>query len=311
MRSTTSSPTGRAPAAPALGGGASGASAGTPLTERQQAILDTARQDGEVLVDTLAQDFNVTPQTVRRDLSRLCGLRLLQRTHGGAMIHDGVSNLQYGARKLLAAEAKQAIGERAASLIPNDASLFVNIGTTTEQVAHYLHEHVGMLVLTNNVNVVNILRPCESIELMTAGGRVRREDGGIVGAATVEFVHQFKVDYAVIGASAIESDGTFLDYDPQEVLVAKAIIENARYVMLVGDATKFERSAPVRIGNVASVDHFVTDVAPPRPFADHCRAHGVRLHVAADHGPTGNDTMDHSSPRRAPERADREARHGA
>ena len=92
---------------------------------------------------------------------------------------------------------------------------------------------------------------------------MRREDGGIVGDATVDFIEQFKVDYAVIGTSAIEEDGWFLDYDPREVAVAKAIIENARSVLLVADGMKFQRSAPVRIGHLSQIDHFVTDVAPP------------------------------------------------
>lgn len=241
--------------------------------------MDLARSSGEVVVESLAAEFAVTPQTVRRDLNRLCSLRLLQRTHGGATVHDGVSNLVYQARQQLAADEKAAIGERAAALIPNDSSLFVNIGTTTEHVARYLTDHVGMLVITNNVNVVNILRPCENIRLMTAGGMVRREDGGIIGASTVDFVRQFKVDYAVVGASAIEEDGTLLDYDPREVRVARAIIENARFVVLVCDSTKFERSAPVRIGNISVVDHFVTDRRPPRAFMEHCQAHEVNVEV--------------------------------
>ena len=120
----------------------------------------------------------------------------------------------------------------------------MNIGTTTEQVAHNLSGHVGLTVITNNLNVVNLLRPFEGIEVMSAGGILRREDGGIVGDATVDFIGQFKVDHAVIGVSAIEEDGALLDYDPREVRVAKAIIENARSVILVADGMKFTAQRP-------------------------------------------------------------------
>ena len=174
------------------------------LSRRQREILDIARARGTILVEPLAQRFGVTSQTVRRDLNQLSRLRLLQRIHGGAVPMGGVSNMGYAARLQLAAEGKAAIGRRAAALIPNDASLIVNIGTTTEQVAHNLSGHVGLTVITNNLNVVNLLRPFEGIEVMSAGGILRREDGGIVGDATVDFIGQFKVDHAIIGASAIE-----------------------------------------------------------------------------------------------------------
>lgn len=252
------------------------------LNPRQKEILNHARIRGEVQVEQLAETFNVTPQTIRRDLNQLRELGLLHRVHGGAIVHDGVSNLGYEARRRLSSGEKEAIARCAAQLIPDDTSLFINIGTTTEQVARHLVNRVGLLVITNNINVVNTLRECETIQVMTAGGIVRREDGGIVGDATVDFIAQFKVDFAVVGASAIEVDGTVLDYDPREVRVAQAIIANARSIILVADSTKFERNAPMRITDISRVDYFVTDRMPPPAFADICRERGVTLVIAAE-----------------------------
>jgi DeoR family glycerol-3-phosphate regulon repressor len=249
------------------------------LSQRQKAILEHARIHGEVEVDPLAESFKVTPQTIRRDLNQLCNLRLLQRVHGGALVHGGVENLGYAARSHIAAEEKNTIGKRAAKLIASDSSMFINIGTTTELVAEHLKNHTGLLVITNNLNVVNTLRKSESIEVMTAGGTVRREDGGIVGETTVEFFAQFKVDYAVIGASAIENDGTVLDFDIREVQVAQAIIKNARSVILVADATKFQREAPIRIGNISEMDYFVTDEIPPPEFMKICQSQDVQVEI--------------------------------
>jgi DeoR family glycerol-3-phosphate regulon repressor len=147
----------------------------------------------------------------------------------------------------------------AAALIPNQSSLFINIGTTTEAVSKALLEHNGLMVITNNINVANRMRVFPSIEVVIAGGVVRGSDGGIVGEAAVDFIKQFKVDYAVIGASAIDHDGALLDFDFREVKVAQAIIANARQVILVSDSTKFERTAPVRIGHLSQVDTFITD----------------------------------------------------
>ncbi len=216
------------------------------LPPRHAEILEMAKEHGRVLVDDLAVHFNLTPQTIRKDLNDLCDQRLLTRIHGGALFPSGVQNLEYEARRLIAANEKEAIGRAAANLIPDNASLFVNIGTTTEAVGQALLDRKGLMIITNNINVANKLRVYPDIEVVIAGGVVRGSDGGIVGEAAVDFIRQFKVDFAVIGTSAIDSDGALLDFDFREVKVAQAIMANARHVILVSNSTKFERTAPVR-----------------------------------------------------------------
>lgn len=247
------------------------------LLPRQQAILDLARKIGRVSVEDLAARFDVTPQTIRKDLNELGDRRLVTRVHGGAMVTSSIENMGYEARREIAAREKAAIGRAAAALIPNDASLFINIGTTTEAVARALLQHTGLMVITNNINVANILRAYSAIEVVIAGGVVRRSDGGIVGEAAVDFIRQFKVDFAIVGTSAIDEDGSLLDYDFREVKVAQAIMANARHVILVSDATKFDRTAPVRIATLDQVDTFVTDHLSSTSLRDRLAAADVRL----------------------------------
>jgi DeoR family glycerol-3-phosphate regulon repressor len=245
-----------------------------------------AREAGRVDVDALAAHFGVTPQTVRKDLNELCDQGVLQRFHGGAMLPSSVANLAYEARRQLATDAKRRIGQKAAQLIPNDCSLLINIGTTTEQVAIALRSHTGLMVITNNMNVVNILQGYTRIEVIVAGGVLRHADGGIVGEPAVEFLRQFKVDYAVIGTSGIDDDGALLDYDYREVEVSRKIVESSRHAILVADSLKYGRSAPVRIGHISDMDHFVTDAAPPARLARICEESQVAVDVAD--GAAGN-----------------------
>jgi DeoR family glycerol-3-phosphate regulon repressor len=255
------------------------------LTNRQRDIIALARAQGRVEVEDLATRFAVSPQTIRKDLNDLCDRRLMSRVHGGAVVSSGVENVAYQARRLIAQAEKRAIGSAAARLLPNNASLFINIGTTTEEVARALHDHEGLLVITNNLNVANLLYPLPDIDVIMTGGPVRRADGGVVGSAAVDFVRQFKVDYAVIGTSAIEEDGSLLDFDYREVRVARAIIENSRHVVLVADSSKVERNAPVRIGHLSEVDIFVTDELKSPELRALCRSHGVRVvEVGASEG---------------------------
>ncbi len=251
-----------------------------PVSPRQSEIVARARRDGRVAVDDLAVQFEVTPQTIRKDLNELCDRRILQRVHGGAVYPSSVTNVAYDSRRMLAAEGKRRIGLATAALIPDNTSLILNIGTTTEQVAAALRRHRGIMVITNNLNAAHILREAPAVEVVIAGGVVRRSDGGVVGEATVDFVRQFRVDFAVIGVSAIDEGGELLDYDYREVRVAQEIIRHARQTILVADAMKFERRAPVRIAHLSEVDIFVTDRPPPAATAALCAEQGVQLVVA-------------------------------
>jgi DeoR family glycerol-3-phosphate regulon repressor len=244
---------------------------------RQQEILNLARAQGRVSVDDLALRFDVTPQTIRKDLNELCERHLVSRVHGGAIIASGVENIAYEARRFIAQTEKRAIGAAAARIIPNNASLFINIGTTTEEVARALAGHEDLLVITNNLNVATLLYRHPRIEVIMAGGPVRRSDGAVIGAAAVDFVTQFKVDFAIIGTSAVEEDGSLLDFDVREVRVARAIIDNARKVILVADRMKLARTAPVRIGHLSDVDIFITDALTSPAIADVCRAANVEV----------------------------------
>ncbi|MFN3718146.1 MAG: DeoR/GlpR family DNA-binding transcription regulator [Rhizobium rhizophilum] len=247
------------------------------FSARQAEIMALAKEQGRVLVEELAARFAVTPQTIRKDLNDLCDARALNRIHGGAVFPSGNENVKYEARRSMAATEKQAIGRAAADLIPDNSSLFINIGTTTEAVGDALVDHKELMVITNNINVANHLRVFPSIEVVIAGGVVRGSDGGIVGEAAVDFIRQFKVDFAVIGVSAIDEDGALLDFDFREVKVAQAIIANARHVILVSDASKFERTAPVRIGHISQVQTFITDHCPSDSIRTICAEQDVHL----------------------------------
>lgn len=250
------------------------------LQPRQVDILEIARRDGRVEVDHLSHHFGVTPQTIRKDLNELCDMEKLQRVHGGAMFPSSTVNLAYQSRRDLASDGKARIAQAVAAMIPDNASVILNIGTTTEQVAHAIRQHKGLLAITNNLNVAFILSDAEDVEVVVAGGMVRKSDRGIVGAAAIDLIRQFKVDFAVIGSSAIDESGELLDFDYREVRVAQVILEQARQKILVADTMKFQRRAPVQIGHLGEMDTFVTDADPPGEIAEICRASGVELVIA-------------------------------
>lgn len=248
-----------------------------PQSFRQTDILDLARQQGKVTVDDLAARFGVTHQTIRRDLGDLAEAGHLERVHGGAMLPSGVTNIGYEDRRGLNAEAKARIARRCAEAIPGDCSVFLNIGTSTEAVARALLHHRNLMVITNNINVANIMAANPDAAVMVAGGMLRRSDGGLTGAMTRRLVEQFKVDVAVIGCSALDEEGDLLDFDIEEVQVSQTILRQARQSFLVADHSKFLRPAPARIASLAEIDRFFTDHPLPPVLARQCDEWGTQV----------------------------------
>ena len=250
------------------------------LTIRYPEIIEIARRDGKVTVEGLAEHFGVTLQTIRRDLAELAEAGRLERVHGGAVLPSGVVNIGYEDRRDINADAKLAIASVCAAQIPNDSSVFLNIGTSTEAVAEKMLAHRNILAVTNNINVATTLAKNPDCQIVLSGGTLRRSDGGLVGDLTTRTIRHFKFDIAVIGCSAMDEDGDILDFDMQEVGVTRAIIDQARRIFLVADHSKFLRKAPVRVATLKDLDAFFTDRPLPDAFVRRCAEHAVDIHVA-------------------------------
>ena len=251
------------------------------LNQRQERIIVLVRERGFVAIEALADHFEVTPQTIRRDINQLCDLGLMRRYHGGAGLPSSVENLAYQTRQVLNRDEKAQIARVVAAEVPDNASLFINIGTTTEEVAKALIDHHGLRIITNNLNVASMLSEKPDFEVIVAGGLVRSRDKGIVGEATLDTIQQFRVDIGIIGISGIEEDGSLLDFDYREVRVAQAIIRNSRRVFLATDHTKFGRNALVRLGNMHEIDALFTDRLPSPEMRRILKESEVELHIAA------------------------------
>lgn len=246
-------------------------------TFRHPEILEIARRDGKVTVDGLAAHFGVTLQTIRRDLTDLAEAGRLERVHGGAVLPSGTTNIGYEERRSLNQEAKRAIARACAAQIPNNISLFLNIGTSTEAVAEELLYHENLMVVTNNMNVANILVGNQDCDIIVTGGQLRRSDGGLVGNLAAETIRQFKFDLAVIGCSSLDREGDLLDFDIQEVTVSQTILRQSRKTFLVADHTKFARSAPARIASLSDIDVFFTDHSLPSDLSAACQSWGTQV----------------------------------
>lgn len=251
------------------------------LPTRQKQILEMVQEQGYVSIEYLSGYFDVTPQTIRRDINRLCGEGFLRRYHGGAGPDTSVQNFTYSVRRSLCSEEKTRVARLVAHHIPNHASLFIDIGTSSEEVARALLGKSGLRIITNNLNVASILSRNKDFEILVAGGILRNYDLGITGEATIDFIRQFKVDFGIISVAGIDTDGTLIDFDYHEVRVTRTIMSNSRRSFLVADHSKFGRSAMVRIGHISEVNALFTDEMPTsEEFVAMLKEKDVKLCIA-------------------------------
>jgi len=247
---------------------------------RRKNLLEFLNKRGYATIEELALQFDVTPQTMRRDINQLADAGQVQRFHGGVGMSLGSENIIYDQRKLLFTEEKRRIAELVARHIPDGASVCINIGTTTEAVAYALLEKKNLRVLTNNLNVARICAGNPSFEVIIAGGTVRSHDLGVIGVGAEAFMREFRMDFGIIGISGIDEDGNLLDYDYREVSVARTIIARSRRVFLACDNSKFGRPAMVSVGHVDQLEAVFSNGPLADRWKNMLKQAGTQLYLA-------------------------------
>ncbi len=239
---------------------------------RHDAIVALCRSQGFVTVEGLADRFCVTPQTIRRDINVLSDANLLRRRHGGAEA-AAATNLPYDARRVSHLHAKMRIGQAVAARIPHGASLLLGIGTTPEQVAVALARHEGLTVVTNNLRVALTFSTNPSIQVVMAGGTLRKPNPEVLGEAADALFRRYRADFGIYGVGGIDADdGTLLDFDHDEAASRQALRASCRVPILVADASKFGRHAPVRGGHLSEAAVLVTDATADPAWTGHLSA---------------------------------------
>lgn len=233
------------------------------LSERQNRILAFLNQAGGNLTSTeLTDAFDVSVQTIRKDLNELSNLGLVQRVHGGITLPRQNRNLSFSNRQVINLDAKRSIAQAVADRLPEGASVFLGIGTTPQQVAQALLGHPGLQVVTNNLNVALTLCRNPNIETLIAGGRIRPSDQDVMGEDTTRFLRRFQVNFGIFGIGGLSESGELMDFSLEESHLSRAILDCSDQRVLVADSSKYLRSAPIRTGLLDEVDLFVTDHLP-------------------------------------------------
>ena len=238
----------------------------TGSSQRRSAILGEIEAKGFVTLEALSEAFSVSMQTVRRDIIAMHEEGLIERFHGGAGAKGRIDarRLEHRAKRLINVAEKLDIARQVEALMPEGAFVYIDVGTTMEAVASALSAHSRISIVTNSLHVAALIDPLQH-EISVLPGRVVGPDGSIVGEETVLALKRLRLDMALIGCSAIESDGNVMDFDPAKVAVKRTAMAIAGIRLLLATRDKFGQSARVEI---AKVDEFTRIVSERRHWID-------------------------------------------
>ncbi|HJQ05875.1 MAG TPA: DeoR/GlpR family DNA-binding transcription regulator [Nocardioides sp.] len=230
--------------------------------ERQQAMVRAVSAVGRLSVAELAQQYDVTTETVRRDLSVLERAGLLRRVHGGAVPAGALHSVESALSERDAAQSteKDRIGRAALALLPPEgASVLIDAGSTTERLAAILPPTHRLTVFTHSVPIAARLVTHPAVELHVLPGRVRPATHAAVGPATVAAINELRVDVAFVGANGVTATHGLSTPDPEEAATKQALVAAGQRVVVLADATKIGADSTVRFATLEDVDVIVTD----------------------------------------------------
>jgi DeoR family transcriptional regulator, fructose operon transcriptional repressor len=246
--------------------------------ERHLRILDQARNHSRVEVSALADELDVTSETIRRDLAALERRGLVRRVHGGAVHMERLGyEPSVTARREQRTAEKSRIGRAARDLLPDGGAILVDAGTTTMELVRALPSDLALTVVTNSVQAASFLAELPRIELLLLGGRIRDVTGAAVGAWTRSALADLRVDVAFMGTNGITPDRGLTTPDQAEAEVKAAMVAAAARVVCLVDHSKVGLSQLCRFASLDLVDVVVTDSGLEQDLADELAAAGPEV----------------------------------
>lgn len=246
--------------------------------ERQPQIEAIIRREGEVSVEMLAARFDVSSETIRRDLGLLAERGRVQKVHGGARRPSLIREPDHDTRETTATEAKAAIGRRLAEVVAPGETLFIDTGSTTLAAAAALAAIPDLTIITNSCRLAErMTRAGSDAAIHLLGGRYGADNAQTTGAAVIEQVQAFRADRAILTVSAIDPEQGAMDASLDEAQIARAMIRFARMATILADSGKFGRHAAYAVCRTEDIDLIISDGKLDKAHAEALQAKGVDL----------------------------------
>lgn len=234
---------------------------------RQDRLLRTLEVTQTSSISDLAHELGVSEETVRRDVRILESAGKVHKLHGAVRLPDNAFETPFDVRVSEEAAAKAAIAQAAAPLIPDQASLFIDSGSTSLYVARALRGHRQLSIVTNAMDVARELCSINNNRVFFAGGEIDHDYRASFGADAHDFLDRFAPDIAILSIGAIDRVHGLMDFHLGEAAVKRKAVQMSRKMFLVTDSSKFGRNGLVQTCSCAGVTTLVTDKPLTSEFA--------------------------------------------
>lgn len=247
--------------------------------ERQRQLVELLCAEKVMSIQKLADHFQVSIVTIRRDLEQLSKEGLIKRIYGGAAIVEQVlpaDKIVFSGRLTAQQEEKNKVAEKALALIKEGDTVYLDTGTTVALLAQKLARLKNVTVVTNSLAVMNVL--CDtSIPVYGLGGLMRGRESALSGSMTISMLQNFYFDCAFLGVGGISVEMGVTDYFFETTQLRRGVVERSKRTVLLADSTKFGKNTPAVVFPLETADVVVTDTRPEEVYVDALQKAGVSL----------------------------------
>ncbi len=246
--------------------------------ERRNAILAKLATCGKVIVSDLSEEFQVTEETIRRDLEKLDKEGLAKKTYGGAVVLDNYgTDLPYNVRKRVNANFKEVIAQKIAEMIHDGDTIMLDASTTAISVTKYIKQKDNITIVTNSVEILLDLADKSDWNILSTGGTLKKGSLALVGPSAEKMIRGFHVDLAVCSAKGLDMTMGISDSNEKDAEIKEAIFQAADRRILAIDSSKFDRCSFVKVSDVRDIDVLVTNEKPSDAWISYCKENDVEL----------------------------------
>lgn len=251
--------------------------------ERRNLILEKLQAEKRVVVSELSQLYNVSEETIRRDLDKLEKEGLATKSYGGAVINEDISiDLPFNVRKNQNVSGKQKMAEIAASMVHDGDHIFLDASTTAVFIAKALKERERLTVITNSVEILLELSDVSGWNIISTGGVMKEGYLAFLGSKTEESIRSYLVDKVIFSCKALDGERGIMESQEAFGSTKKAMMSSGKEKILVLDSSKFDQTAFSVAGDLRDVNTVVTDKMPSERWLTYFRKLGIVCQYPAE-----------------------------
>jgi DeoR/GlpR family transcriptional regulator of sugar metabolism len=246
--------------------------------ERRSEILTKLQQEGKVLVNDLSKLYQVTEETIRRDLEKLEVEGIVRKTYGGAVLVETLNvDLPYYVRKQTNVQSKENIASKIAELIQDGDHIMLDASSTAVYVIKRIKQLKNITIITNSIEILLELADVTGWKVFSTGGTMKEGALALIGHQAEEMIDHFHVDKAIISCKGIDQEFGITDSNEPDVEIKRHMVKAAKQVILAVDSSKFDKISFVRMGAFDQVNTIVTDSVPQQTWIDHMEQYDVTI----------------------------------